>query len=89
MRNGFFRFVAHVREAEGLAFDLAVAGVDDEMVFFAEIAREFGNVDAAAVLYAGQRFGAVAVFGKKIEVAAADPIVDERVRPGMAFVTIR
>ena len=89
MRNGFFRFVAHVREAEGLAFDLAVAGVDDEMVFFAEIAREFGNVDAAAVFHAGQRFRAVAIPGEKIETTATNPIVDERVDAGVARVTTR
>src|SRR5437016_2287899 len=85
MHNRFFRFVAHVGEAEGLAFDLAVAGVDDEMVLFAEIAREFRNVDAAGVSNAGQRLGPVALGGKEIEAGAADPVVDESVRSGMAL----
>ena len=35
MRDGFFGFVAHIREAEGLTFDFAVAAVDDEVMFFA------------------------------------------------------
>jgi hypothetical protein len=35
MRDGFLGFIAHVGEAEGLAFDFAVAAVDDEMMFFA------------------------------------------------------
>ena len=80
MRDRFFGFVAHVGEAEGLAFDLAVAGVDDEVMFFAEVAGEFGNVDAAGVFDAGQRLRAVAVLGEEIEAAIADPIVDEGVR---------
>jgi hypothetical protein len=35
MGNRFLGFIAHVGKAEGLAFDLAVAAVDDEMMFFA------------------------------------------------------
>ena len=35
MRDGFLGFIAHVGETEGLAFDFAVAAVDDEMMFFA------------------------------------------------------
>ena len=55
MRNRFFGFVAHVGEPECLAFDFAVAAVDDEMMFGAQIADEFRDVDAAAVFHAGQR----------------------------------
>ena len=29
-----------------LAFDFAVAAVDDEMMFFAQVAHEFGHVDS-------------------------------------------
>ena len=70
-------FVAHVREPEGLAFDFAVAPVDDEMVFFAQVAREFGDVDAAIVSHAGEGNRAKAFFGEKVETALAHPIVDE------------
>ena len=89
MRNRFLGFVAHVGEAKGLAFDFAVAGIDDEVVFFAEIPGEFGNVDAAGVFHASQRFRAVTIFGEEIEAAVPDPIVDEGVGPGVAPVTIR
>ena len=41
MRDGFLGFIAHVGKAEGLAFDFAVAAVDDEMMFFAQVAHEF------------------------------------------------
>src|SRR5688500_12856139 len=56
MRNGFLRFVAHVGEAEGFAFDAAVAAVNDEVMFGAQITHEFGDVDIARVSDAGQRF---------------------------------
>jgi hypothetical protein len=32
MGNGFFGFVAHIRETKGFASDLAIASVDDEMM---------------------------------------------------------
>ena len=40
MRDRFFRFVAHVGETKGFALNFAVAGIDNEMVFTAQIARE-------------------------------------------------
>src|SRR5436190_3119877 len=49
MGNGFFGLIAHIRKAEGLAFDLAVAGVDDEVVFFAQVFRQLGHVDTKTV----------------------------------------
>ena len=76
MRDGFFGFVAHIREAEGLAFDLAVAAVDDEVMFFAKISHELGDVDAAVVFHAGERDRAKIFFGKKFESALANPIVN-------------
>ena len=33
MGNGFLGFVAHIREAKGFTPDLAIARVDDEMMF--------------------------------------------------------
>src|SRR5450631_3937608 len=89
MRDGVPGFVAHVGEAEGFAFDLAVAAVDDEVVFGAEVAHEFRDIDPAAVSHAGECLRTEAFFGEEIEAGAADPIVDERVRSGVALVTIR
>ena len=56
MRNCFFGFVAHIGETEGLAFEFAVAGIDDEVMFFAQFLRHRQNVDGSIVFYAGQRF---------------------------------
>ena len=56
MRNRFFRFVAHIRETKGFALNFAVAGIDDQMVFSPQFARELQNVDAAVVPYASERF---------------------------------
>ena len=40
MRNHFFGFVAHVGKTECFAAEFAVAGIDDEVVFFPQVARE-------------------------------------------------
>lgn len=85
MRNGFFGFVAHVGEAEGLAANVAVAGVDDEVMLFAEIAGEFQNINAAIVFHAGECFRAKAFFREEVEAGATDPIVNERVRACMSI----
>ena len=55
MGNRVFRFVAHVGEAKGLAFDFAVAWVDDEVMFFAELSRQIDNIDAFVIFHAGER----------------------------------
>ena len=89
MRDGFFGFVAHVGEAEGLAFDFTVAAVDDEVMFFAEISHELGDVDAAVVFHAGERDRAKIFFGKKFESAVANPIENQSVSPDVAFKTSR
>ena len=56
MRNGFFGFVAHVREAECFAPEFAVTWIDDEMMFFAQAQSEIENVDVFVVCDAGQGF---------------------------------
>jgi len=89
MRNRFLGFVAHVGEPECLAFDFAVAAVDDEMMFGAQIADEFRDVDAAAVFHAGQRLRAKTFLGEEIEATFAHPIVNEGIGFGVALVTIR
>lgn len=79
MHNRFLGFVAHVRKAEGLALDRAVTGIDDEMMFFAQLFCHRENVDAFVVFHAGERFGAVTILGEEVEAGAADPVVDEGV----------
>ena len=79
MHNRFFRFVAHVGEAEGLAFDFAIAAVDDEVMLGAQIAHEFRYIDAAAVSDAGECLRAEAFLGEEIEASVFQPVVDERV----------
>src|SRR4030095_1653643 len=88
MRDGFFGFVAHIREAEGFTFAVAVAAVDDEVMFFAETSHELGDVDAAVVFHAGERDRAKIFFGKKFESALANPIVNQCVSPGVTFKTL-
>ena len=86
MRNVFFGFVAHVGKAEGMAFEFAVAWVDHEVMFFAQVPREFQDVDAACVLDAGECLRAETFFGEKVEAGAADPVVHKRIG---ACVTIK
>jgi len=79
MGNGFVRFVAHVREAKSLAADLAVTGINHQMMFFPQPSRELQDVDAFTVFHAGESLGAETFLGKKIESSAAHPIVHERI----------
>ena len=88
MRNRFFGFVAHVGETEGLAFEFAVPAIDHEMVPGSQIAHEFGDVDPAIVPHAGERDGAIALFGEEAEISRAHPFVDEPVGPGVARVPV-
>ena len=88
MPDRFFGLVAHVGEAEGLAFEFAVAAVDDEVMFFSQIAHEFGDVDTAIVPHAGERDGAIALFGEEAEISRAHPFVDEPIGPGVTRVPV-
>lgn len=56
MRNGFLGFVAHVGETEGLTFEFAVTGIDDQVMSFAQFFRHRQNVDVLRVLHAGESF---------------------------------
>jgi hypothetical protein len=55
VQNGLLRFVAHVGEAEGFAAQFAVAGIYDEVMFFAEATGKIDNVDVLVVFDAGER----------------------------------
>ena len=89
MGNGLLSLVAHIGKAKSFPFEFAVAGIDDEMMFFAQIFRQLQDIDAAIVFYAGERFGAEILFGEEIEAARAHPVVHKRVGAGVALVTIR
>ena len=89
MGNGFFGFVAHVGKAEALAFDFTIAAVDDEMMFFAQVAHEFRHVDAAIIFDAGEGEGAKVFFGEKFEITLTHSVVDERICPGVTTKTRR
>ena len=89
MGNGFFGFVAHVGKAEALAFDFAVAAVDDKMMFFAQVAHEFRHVDAAIIFDASESEGAKVFFGEKFEALSTHPVVDKRVSAGVTRKTRR
>ena len=56
MRNRFVGFVAHIGESKRFAAEFAVAGIDDEMMFFAKSPCEIENVDISGVRDASQRF---------------------------------
>jgi hypothetical protein len=92
MRNRFLGFVAHVGEPEGLAFELAVASIDHEMMFLAQIALEFRDIDPPRlrrVFNTGEGDGATTFNREKLKAAIADPLMDERVRALVPLVTIR
>src|SRR4029077_6315498 len=87
MGNGFVRFVSHVRQAKSLAADLAVTGINHQMMFFTQSSREVQNVDTFIIFYAGERLSAEPFLGKKIESRTAHPIVHERVGACVPSVT--
>ena len=75
MRDGLLRFVAHIRQAKSLAPNLAVTGIDYQMMLLAKLPREHQHVDAFVVLDAGERFRAKPFLGEKVKSRATHPIV--------------
>src|SRR4029078_3373161 len=87
MRNSLLCLVSHVRQTKSLAADLAVSGINHQVMFFPEPFCEVQNVDAFIVFHARQRFRAKAFLGKKIESCTAHPIVHERIRASVTSIT--
>src|SRR3954468_24636782 len=87
MGNGFVRFVSHVRQAKSLAADLAVTGINHQMMFFPQPSREIQNIEAFTVLHASERLSAEPFLGKKVESSATHPIVHERICTCVTSVT--
>ena len=54
MRNRFFGFIAHIREAKSFSTKFAITGIDDEVMFLAQASRKIDNVDVFGVFDAGQ-----------------------------------
>src|SRR6478672_3601207 len=87
MRNSFLSLVPHVRQTKSVPADLAVTGINHQMMFLPQPSREIQNVDSFIVFHAGERLGAEPFLGKKIESSAAHPIVHERIGACMTSVT--
>src|SRR5256885_2871155 len=87
MRNSLLCLVAHVRQPKSLAANLAVTGIDHQMMLFPQPSRELEHVDAFNVLHARERLGPESFLGKKIESRTAHPIVHERIRACVTSVT--
>ena len=62
MRNCFFGFVAHIREAERFAAELAVAGIDHEVMFLAE-ALLLGTLGSALGAAGAIAYAAAMMYG--------------------------
>src|SRR5207253_6744974 len=89
MRDGFLGFIAHVGETKGFAFDLPVTAVDDEMMFFTQVANEFRHVDFPIIFHAGESKRAKIFFGKKFETSPGHPVVNERIGASVTSKTRR
>src|SRR5919109_30228 len=87
MRNRFLRFVAHVREAESLAADLSITGIDHQMVLFPQPPREPQHVDAFVVFDARQCLCAEPFFSEEIEPGVTYPVMHERIGADVPSVT--
>src|SRR5262249_44323277 len=87
MRNSLLCLVSHVRQPKSLPADLAVSGINHQVMFFTQPFGEVQNVDAFVVFHACQRFRAKAFLRKKIESLTAHPIVHERISASVTSIT--
>src|SRR6476661_9047183 len=87
MRNSLLCLISHVRQTKSLAADLAVPGINYQMMFFPQPFSEVQNVDASIVFHAGQCLRTKSFLGEKIESCTAHPIVHERIRARVTSIT--
>src|SRR5215471_18175297 len=87
MRRSLFCLVSHIRQPKSLASDLAITGINHQMMFFPQLPREVQDIDAFIVFHAGKRLRAEPFLGKKIESCTAHPIVHESIRARMTSIT--
>src|SRR5262245_53244036 len=87
MRHSLFCLVSHIRQPKSLASDLAVTGINHQMMFFPQLPREVQDVDAFIVFHAGKRLRAEPFLGKKVESRTAHPLVYESICARMTSIT--
>ena len=82
--HGCFRFISHVGDAEGGAFDFPVSAIDEEVVFLAEGFDEGGDVESAScVVDGGQGDRAESFRGKVLKSVFGHPVLDHAVEFGV------
>lgn len=84
----FDGFVAHVRDAEGGAFDFSVAAVDEEAVVVADGFDPTGEVEVVGGLEATEALGLEAFGGEIFEAVSGGPLLEEGVGFFVALVAI-
>ena len=77
MRNAFLGLITHVGETKCLAFNLAIAAVDHEVMLLGQIARQLRHINPAIVLHAGQCDRPEISFSEKLEAAPLNPLLNE------------
>src|ERR1051325_563460 len=87
MRNSLLALIPHVRKAKGLTSDLAVTGINDQMMFFTQPSGSLQNINAPVVFHAGKRLSPKPLLGKEIEARSAHPVVYERICACVSSVT--
>lgn len=86
--DGLLSFITHIRDAESLALDLAVAAINDAGILGLETTDPGGDIDTLVVLHTGQTDGAIAFGSKEFKAASLDPLGDKRIGLGMTGVAI-
>ena len=87
MRNRFLSFVAHIRQAEGLATDLSITRIDHQMMFSSQFPRKLQHIDAFIVFDARQCLCAEPLPGEEFEPNATHPIMHERIGANVTGIT--
>ena len=79
-----------LERTKGLAFDLAVTAVDDEMMFFAQVAcTSFATSMPAVIFDAGESGAAKIFFGEEFETSPSAPSRGRRIGASVTSKTRR
>ena len=79
IRDGFFGFVPHIGNAEGLPFDFAITSVNREFLFLSKCLHEPGDIHIKVVLRTAEGFGCIFLFWQKFEPFGVNPLVNQRI----------
>ena len=82
------RFIPHVGNAKGVAFDFPIAGIDDTGITFFEPPVEFGNIDGAIVFHASEGLRSILLGGEKGKTVFFHPLMNLLIELLVAMVTI-